>query len=427
MIGTRDAPTACHQDGRWRPRLTSSRPGPAQGDAPRRGGARARRAAGTGASARPGGGARARADRPVSAIAVGRRRTAQDLAQRGGGLAQGARLAADEDVTGVGPRQKAGEDVGAAKLVDDLGRTGRAAGGPAAIQVPSSDHLGAGRPGFAAPAVRIPVRRTASCPRHRSPRHGAAAFARRSGRRRRRVPASITSARPGLPAASTTRSIVPRCRRRARMRRGSGDPARSVERAAWIARRRDDDPTGRSTLLVVERDGESHVGVDHRRCEGRCAATARAASSCSPLTTMKTTAASAGGAGPAAVSVISDGSVQVDVWMRAQQRPPVRHRSVPGRHDCRIQPRIQTAIYTVIDALADLRERVVPLILARQERRHAGATLGERLTAPQHIALLSLAEDRSPCRRWPRPCAAGQPLILEGPGLQSAQAPERPP
>jgi DNA-binding MarR family transcriptional regulator len=47
---------------------------------------------------------------------------------------------------------------------------------------------------------------------------------------------------------------------------------------------------------------------------------------------------------------------------------------------------------TVVEALADLRARVVPLILARQERRRDGATPGERLTTPQHVTLLSLAE-----------------------------------
>ena len=47
---------------------------------------------------------------------------------------------------------------------------------------------------------------------------------------------------------------------------------------------------------------------------------------------------------------------------------------------------------TVVEALADLRARVVPLILARQERRRDGATPGERLTTPQHVTLHSLAE-----------------------------------
>ena len=44
------------------------------------------------------------------------------------------------------------------------------------------------------------------------------------------------------------------------------------------------------------------------------------------------------------------------------------------------------------DAVADLRARVAPLILARQERRAAGATEGERLTTPQHLTLLALAD-----------------------------------
>ena len=51
-----------------------------------------------------------------------------------------------------------------------------------------------------------------------------------------------------------------------------------------------------------------------------------------------------------------------------------------------------TDLDTVVEALADLRARVVPLILARQERRRDGATAGERLTTPQHITLLSLAD-----------------------------------
>ena len=51
-----------------------------------------------------------------------------------------------------------------------------------------------------------------------------------------------------------------------------------------------------------------------------------------------------------------------------------------------------TDLDAVVEALADLRARVVPLILARQERRRDGATAGERLTTPQHITLLSLAD-----------------------------------
>ena len=46
----------------------------------------------------------------------------------------------------------------------------------------------------------------------------------------------------------------------------------------------------------------------------------------------------------------------------------------------------------LVDAVADLRARVAPLILARQERRAAGATEGERLTTPQHLTLLALAD-----------------------------------
>jgi DNA-binding MarR family transcriptional regulator len=47
---------------------------------------------------------------------------------------------------------------------------------------------------------------------------------------------------------------------------------------------------------------------------------------------------------------------------------------------------------TIVEALAHLRNRAVPLLLARQERRRLGATAGERLTTTQHIALLSLAD-----------------------------------
>lgn len=43
-------------------------------------------------------------------------------------------------------------------------------------------------------------------------------------------------------------------------------------------------------------------------------------------------------------------------------------------------------------ALAELRERVVPLVLARQERRRGGATAAERLSTPQHLTLLALAD-----------------------------------
>ncbi len=64
----------------------------------------------------------------------------------------------------------------------------------------------------------------------------------------------------------------------------------------------------------------------------------------------------------------------------------------PAAIACRIQLLTETDLDTVVDALADLRARVTPLILARQERRRRGATPGERLTTPQHITLLSLAE-----------------------------------
>ena len=46
----------------------------------------------------------------------------------------------------------------------------------------------------------------------------------------------------------------------------------------------------------------------------------------------------------------------------------------------------------MIEAFAELRNRVAPMILARNERRRHGATAGERLSTPQHIALLALAD-----------------------------------
>jgi DNA-binding MarR family transcriptional regulator len=46
----------------------------------------------------------------------------------------------------------------------------------------------------------------------------------------------------------------------------------------------------------------------------------------------------------------------------------------------------------LVDAVAELRARVAPLILARQERRAAGATEGERLTTPQQLTLRALAD-----------------------------------
>ncbi|WP_343232954.1 MarR family winged helix-turn-helix transcriptional regulator [Miltoncostaea marina] len=42
-------------------------------------------------------------------------------------------------------------------------------------------------------------------------------------------------------------------------------------------------------------------------------------------------------------------------------------------------------------SLAELRARVAPLLLRRHERRRADATAAERLTVPQHLALLALA------------------------------------
>jgi DNA-binding MarR family transcriptional regulator len=49
------------------------------------------------------------------------------------------------------------------------------------------------------------------------------------------------------------------------------------------------------------------------------------------------------------------------------------------------------ALESLVDALADLRARAAPLVLARQERRQEGATPGERMSTPQHITLLALA------------------------------------
>ena len=46
----------------------------------------------------------------------------------------------------------------------------------------------------------------------------------------------------------------------------------------------------------------------------------------------------------------------------------------------------------LVDAVAELRARVAPMILARQEGRRQGATEGERVTTPQHLTLLALAD-----------------------------------
>ena len=51
-----------------------------------------------------------------------------------------------------------------------------------------------------------------------------------------------------------------------------------------------------------------------------------------------------------------------------------------------------TDIDVLAAALADLRVQVAPLVLARQERRRAGATAGERLSTPQHVTLLALRD-----------------------------------
>lgn len=49
-------------------------------------------------------------------------------------------------------------------------------------------------------------------------------------------------------------------------------------------------------------------------------------------------------------------------------------------------------IDALVEALADLRLRVAPLVLARQERRRGARGEGERLTTPQHITLVALAD-----------------------------------
>ena len=43
-------------------------------------------------------------------------------------------------------------------------------------------------------------------------------------------------------------------------------------------------------------------------------------------------------------------------------------------------------------ALVEVRARLAPMVLARHERRRAGATPGERLSTPQHLTLLALAD-----------------------------------
>lgn len=50
------------------------------------------------------------------------------------------------------------------------------------------------------------------------------------------------------------------------------------------------------------------------------------------------------------------------------------------------------ALELMVDAFSDLRNMAAPLILARHERRRQGATAGERLSTPQHIAMLALAD-----------------------------------
>jgi DNA-binding MarR family transcriptional regulator len=43
-------------------------------------------------------------------------------------------------------------------------------------------------------------------------------------------------------------------------------------------------------------------------------------------------------------------------------------------------------------ALVEVRARLAPMVLARHEGRRAGATPGERLSTPQHLTLLALAD-----------------------------------
>ncbi len=50
------------------------------------------------------------------------------------------------------------------------------------------------------------------------------------------------------------------------------------------------------------------------------------------------------------------------------------------------------ALELMVHAFADLRNMAAPLILARHERRRHAATPGERLSTPQHIAMLALAD-----------------------------------
>lgn len=46
----------------------------------------------------------------------------------------------------------------------------------------------------------------------------------------------------------------------------------------------------------------------------------------------------------------------------------------------------------MVEAFTELRNMAAPLILARHERRRRGASAGERLSTPQHIAMLALAD-----------------------------------
>jgi DNA-binding MarR family transcriptional regulator len=50
------------------------------------------------------------------------------------------------------------------------------------------------------------------------------------------------------------------------------------------------------------------------------------------------------------------------------------------------------ALERMVDAFAELRNKAAPLNPARHARRRQGATAGERLSTPQHIAMLALAD-----------------------------------
>ena len=110
-----------------------------------------------------------------------------------------------------------------------------------------------------------------------------------SGRMATRAPAFLA-------AVTATRSMVPSsC---PITRTGSGPPAtlrarRTAARAAPMARGVMTKPSGRSTPVISSSGRTTPVyGFTTVATDGRCSATFRAASSCSLLTTMNTTAAS---------------------------------------------------------------------------------------------------------------------------------------